>query len=211
MPKPLTSTSRALLGLLALRPWTTYELAKQMERSLHHFWPRAESELYKEAKNLVAHGLARSRTEHRGRRPRTVYAITPKGRRDLEKWLAEPGSGPTVEFEALVKVFFADQATKQDLLVQLRAVQSRAADGLVWRAGVIREYPETGGPFPERLHIIALVTQFLTDQGKMILQWARWAESEVLSWPDTRHAEVDPEVFRRMIKEGKDSPHVGGN
>jgi PadR family transcriptional regulator AphA len=29
-PPPLTSTSYAILGLLALRPWTTYELAKQM-------------------------------------------------------------------------------------------------------------------------------------------------------------------------------------
>ena len=31
----LTTTSYAILGLLALRSWTAYELAKQMKRTLH--------------------------------------------------------------------------------------------------------------------------------------------------------------------------------
>ena len=42
----LTSTSYAILGLLAVKPWTTYELAQQMDRALGRFWPRAESRLY---------------------------------------------------------------------------------------------------------------------------------------------------------------------
>ncbi len=40
-----TTTSHALLGLLAVRDWTTYELAKQVKRSLSWFWPRAERKL----------------------------------------------------------------------------------------------------------------------------------------------------------------------
>ena len=42
----LTPTSYAILGLLAIKPWTTYELAKQMDRTLNRFWPRARSKLY---------------------------------------------------------------------------------------------------------------------------------------------------------------------
>ncbi len=41
-----TTTSYAILGLLAIRPWATYDLAKLMRRSLQFFWPRAESNLY---------------------------------------------------------------------------------------------------------------------------------------------------------------------
>ena len=37
--KHLTTTSYAILGLLSLRPWTTYELAEQMQRALGQFWP----------------------------------------------------------------------------------------------------------------------------------------------------------------------------
>ena len=76
------TTSHAILGLLSLRSWTTYELAKQVQRSLGWFWPRAERKLYDEPKRLVAAGLATSEQEMTGARPRTVYAVTRRdGRR----------------------------------------------------------------------------------------------------------------------------------
>ena len=61
-----TTTSYAILGLLALKPWTTYELAKQVQRSLNWFWPREERKLYDEPKGLVADGFAAARAEKRG-------------------------------------------------------------------------------------------------------------------------------------------------
>jgi len=76
----LTTTSYALLGLLNIRPWTTYELTQQMRRNLHYFWPRAESNLYAEAKRLVDGGLAETSSDPVGQRPRTVYSITDLGR-----------------------------------------------------------------------------------------------------------------------------------
>src|SRR5690606_29940480 len=54
----LTTTSYAILGLLAIRPWTTHELVRQVDRSLRRIWPRAQSKLYEEPKKLVAHGYA---------------------------------------------------------------------------------------------------------------------------------------------------------
>ena len=86
----LTTTSYAVLALLALQPWTTYQLARQMERSLGWIWPRAVSRLYEEPKKLVAAGLADSRPGATGRRPSTVYSITPAGRQALGAWLSEP-------------------------------------------------------------------------------------------------------------------------
>ena len=70
LPAP-TPTSYALLGLLAIKPWTTYELAAQMDRTMNRFWPRARSKLYEEPKKLVALGLAQASKEAVGRRPRT--------------------------------------------------------------------------------------------------------------------------------------------
>ena len=69
---PTSTTAQAVLGLLALRSWTTYELAKQVQRSLGWFWPRAERKLYDEPKRLVAAGLAKGSAEMTGARPRTV-------------------------------------------------------------------------------------------------------------------------------------------
>ena len=64
--RELTTTSYAILGLLAVRPWSTYELAAQMRRNLHYFWPRAESNVYAEPKRLVAGGFARAWAESYG-------------------------------------------------------------------------------------------------------------------------------------------------
>ena len=75
----LTTTSYAILGLLAIRPWSTYELARQMQRDLRFAWPRAESNLYAEPKKLIAHGLATASSEPRGKRRRTVYTTVTRG------------------------------------------------------------------------------------------------------------------------------------
>src|SRR5438876_12449140 len=113
----MTATSGALLGLLALRDWTTYELAAQMKRSLDFVWPRAERGLYNEPRRLVEAGYATSRQEMTGRRQRTVYSITPAGRDALSAWLDIPVAPPTLEFECMLRVLFADQGD----LSQLRA------------------------------------------------------------------------------------------
>ena len=101
-PPKLTTTSYVILGHLALRDWSTYELAQQMKRSTRQYWPRAESKIYEEPKKLVAHGLATATREYTGRRPRTLYAITDTGRAALRRWLDEPGQPPLVEFEGIV-------------------------------------------------------------------------------------------------------------
>ena len=82
------TTSYAVLGMLAIRPWSAYELNKQLRRSLAYCWPKTQSVLYDEPKRLAALGWARSRSEPAGRRTRTVYEITPAGREALREWLA---------------------------------------------------------------------------------------------------------------------------
>jgi DNA-binding PadR family transcriptional regulator len=188
MAPALTSTSYAILGLLALQPWTTYELAQQMDRALGQFWPRAESRLYEEPKKLVDHGLARASSEMVGQRRRTKYTITAKGRRALAKWVPTPGEGPVVEFEQLIKVFFAEHATKADLLATLAGVRQWSQERLGASARVPQAYLDGTGPFPERLPWLLLVGQFLLDFYLMAEHWADWAREIVETWPDDLEA-----------------------
>ena len=118
--RELTTTSYAILGLLAIRPWSTYELAGQMRRNLHYFWPRAESNLYAEPKRLVEGGFAQAQSQPVGKRRRTVYSITTKGLRALERWVGEPAAESRLESETLVKMMFAPNGSKEDLLAHLR-------------------------------------------------------------------------------------------
>src|SRR5215471_11926514 len=121
--RPLTTTSYGVLSILALRDHSTYDLTRQMRMSLHYMWPRAESNVYAEPKRLVAAGLASARTEWNGGRRRTLYSITDPGRAALAQWLSSPSAEQRYESEALLKVFFAENGTRDDLLATIRAIR----------------------------------------------------------------------------------------
>lgn len=196
----LTATTHAVLGLLALRPWTSYELTQQMERGVRRFWPRARSKLYEEPKKLVEAGYATAEAGAVGRRPRTVYSITPAGRRALRRWLAEPGDGPTLEFEQLLKTFFAEHGTKESLLQGLAATRDWVRAENAENVAVARAYRDGDGDFPERLAVHFLVGRFLTDHYDMVLRWADWATNVVEAWPDDlTTATSDPAQFAETV------------
>lgn len=183
-PPRLTTTSYVILGHLALRDWSTYELAQQMKRSTSHYWPRAESKIYEEPKKLVAHGLATSKREYTGRRRRTIYRITTEGRTALRSWLDEPGQAPVVEFEGLVKVLFAEQGSKDQALRTIRAIRDEARRTRDEHVALAADLARTGGPFPDRLHVNELVFKFMWEQTETVIRWAAWAEAQVGAWPD---------------------------
>jgi DNA-binding PadR family transcriptional regulator len=182
----LSTAGFGILGLLALRPFSAYELAQQIHRGLRYMQPASERNLYAEPKRLAAAGLVRMRRQQVGRRSRTIYEITPAGRDALRRQLATPPAPPQLEFEALQRLIFADQASKEDLLAALdttsQQVQQLLEDGLQQ----VRGYQADGGPFPQRLHLIVLFARFYVDFLLLLRDWVALARREVASWPTTR-------------------------
>lgn len=187
--RELSATSFAILGLLALKRWSTYELAKQMRRTFHYFWPRAESNLYVEPKKLVAHGLARAEAEPHGKRRRTVYSITPAGRRALTAWLAEPPGPPRYESEALVKVIFANYGTREDLLRTLHKFRDDSSERREELRAIFERYVEGDDPYPDRTHVNALGSRLSLFVAAVEIDWANWAIAEVERWQDISRPE----------------------
>jgi PadR family transcriptional regulator, regulatory protein AphA len=185
-PRPTTSTY-ALLGLLAIRSWSAYELTQQATRSLRYAHPRTESHLYEEAKRLLVLGWATTHTEHHGRRQRTVYEITGDGRLALHAWFATPPRNPQLDFEALLRLLFADQTDKATLdrcLEETAEGARQLFDDAIER--LIRPYvTDDRAPFPERRHIAALVAVFVADYLHLIERWSEFARDEIRGWPRT--------------------------
>jgi PadR family transcriptional regulator AphA len=184
MTTKLTPTSYAILGLLAVRPYTTYELATQVERTVRRFWPRARSKLYEEPKKLVAAGFAEAALGAQGRRPRTTYTITPEGRAALAAWLGTDSAEPSLESEHILKIFYGDSGTTDNLRHHLRGLRA-------WAAAVAEHNVATGTyllgrrpPYPDRLALLVLTGRFLDDYVEMVDRWATWAEGMVADWPD---------------------------
>jgi DNA-binding PadR family transcriptional regulator len=186
--------------MLALRPWSAYELTQQMRRSLNYCLPTVESVLYDEPKRLVRHGLASAKREAAGTRTRTVYRITAQGRKVLADWLATPLPPPRLEVPVMLRLLYADQASKQDLLDAITSARAwaldRAPDGLAQ----IRGYLADGGPFPERLHISAMFARFYADLFEAIIDWCDFAEDQIRTWPDTANLGMSDQT-RTLLEE----------
>ncbi len=196
----LTTTSYAILGLLAVRSWSTYELTRQMEWSLGRFWPRAKSKLYEEPKKLEALGLATAHTETVGKRRRAVYTITTKGRRALAAWQAEPSVGIALEAEPLLRLFLADQGTRDDALATLAAARSWAEERNVGNLAAGRAFLDGDTEFQARAAPTMLVGAFLTDFYKLVADWADWAGEQVADWPnDPARATPDRDELRAIV------------
>lgn len=185
MPTALSTTSAALLGLLDIQPWSTYELAKQVDRSLGWFWPRTERKIYDEAKKLVERGYATSASRATGARPRTVYEITTDGRRALTTWLDRSSTPPKLEAEALVRVFFADAGTLDQLRTTLDEFGTTARTNVVHLRTLIAAADAPDYQFADRRHVNAVAMRFQLDYNQMIADWADWATTQTETWNTT--------------------------
>ena len=117
----LSGTATVILGLLALRPRSGYEIKRAVDRSTRYFWSASYGQIYPELRRLAKAGLVEGEDAPTGARRRTVYRITAAGRDELQTWLADPGFGLELRDEGLLKLFFADLLSSEQALALVRA------------------------------------------------------------------------------------------
>lgn len=210
--KKLTTTSYVLLGQLMARPWSAYELTQYLQLSLiREIWPRADSHIYDEVKNLAAHGLATVSEEANGGRKRKVYAITDAGRDAFQEWLRQPGGQRHFEWEKLTKVWFGDHVEKEELLALISEVrEEQLAQVENWMEKIpVREIRDLHDQLvlPHRGHIGGLMGVLITRIYKTIVDWTDWAEEQVEEWPSTKQSAItiaSHEVMTREMLESRE-------
>ena len=89
------SLRHAVLGLLADRTASGYDLMKLFDVSLANVWPATQSQLYSELGKLAEAGLIDVSAE--GPRGRKEYTITEKGRAELRRWRAGDAGAESAE------------------------------------------------------------------------------------------------------------------
>lgn len=210
-----------LLGMLAVRPWTSYELTHQVRRSLRYMWPTSEGHLYREQRRLVKLGWATVEEEPAGRRTRKRYTITNRGREALAKWLSTEPQEPTLQIEGIMRTFFGDQGSPAQLVASMQATSRDARAMLDELIGFVDEYLEEGGPmtmiekglsgptarreefhgrlmYPERLHVVALSIDVLTQLLDSIDRFFSAASDEVSEWNSTTDPDLAPITRQRL-------------
>lgn len=220
-----TTTHFAVLGLLAVRPWTTYELIRYLKRSnVRHLWTKTEGRLYETPAELVEMGLARSRRERISRDPaaagreRSVYSITRAGRAALRAWLRLPPQAPRFEIEGLLKLAYGDQLSVEDFVAQVAELQRQMAAAATPQ-GLLDAAAEP--QLPSRHHLSARIADLSDRVQWTVWEWLGELKAEVVGWDDMQtsperlaeakriYAGIHARVLRRLgIEAPPDDPKL---
>ena len=149
---------------------------------MRFFWPRAESQIYAEAKSLVEKGWARADTVSYGRRTRTIYSITTDGRQALRDWLTTPDRGTTLECEPLLRIFLGAIAGPETMQASLTQVRADADAILEVGRRVSAEYLAGTAPFQDQVHVRAIIFDFLSHHALMLQEWAGRTQATLDRW-----------------------------
>ena len=160
----LSATARVILGLLAFRPRTGYDIKRVTDVSTRFFWRASYGQIYPELRKLEEAGLVRSRDEPHGRRVRRVHELTAQGKRELADWLRSDGDLYEVRDEGLLRLFFGELLTKEELLELVRRRREWYGEGVNLFRSIGDEVGPLEGPEAEVLRY-----------GVELMEWnARW-------------------------------------
>ncbi|HLL70167.1 MAG TPA: PadR family transcriptional regulator [Pyrinomonadaceae bacterium] len=107
-----TKSRYAILGMLSIAPMSGYDIKKRVEQSVSNFWTESYGQIYPILKSLVAEKLVTKTVEKGAGKPdRHVYALTERGREELQRWLAEGVTPKAERNELLLKLFFGEEVT----------------------------------------------------------------------------------------------------
>lgn len=203
-PEPIEigTTAAAILGLLAVKEGTAYELARRMEMNHRFIWPRAASKLYEEVRRLEALGLVEGEVGATGKRRRTLYRIRPEGLAALRAWAPRASAPPSWSFEALVHLAYADFGTVEDARAQVRAIREHAQEMVELGRKLGTLYANDEVELPERAHTNVLVWRFLGAHYLAMRDAAVAAEATLDAWDGTAPSKKNRAATRRAFAEG---------
>ena len=116
MNDELTPTAYTILGFLASHPRSGYEIREAAKRAVSFFWGVSDGQLYPQLKQLAARGLIEPVDAPDGPRARQTWRLTSSGREALLGWLRAPSAPLQTRDENLVKLLFAAQLDRDEVV-----------------------------------------------------------------------------------------------
>jgi PadR family transcriptional regulator, regulatory protein AphA len=146
----LSATGKVILGMLAARPRSGYEIKQLVDSSARFFWAASYGQIYPELKKLEEAGLIKGDDSSQGARQRTTFRLTAQGKRAAREWISSPPEVLETRDEGLLKLFFAGSiepkraaeiARERASASQAKAAQLRAIEAAIDGAGRTTEGP----------------------------------------------------------------------
>ena len=117
--------SHAILAVLANRPCSGYDLAKQFDGSVGFFWHATHQQIYRELTKLEERDLVDLAVINQDGKPdRKCYTINALGQAHLREWILLPTDLEPVKEEFLVKLFVGYLVPSAELVSCLQKQRS---------------------------------------------------------------------------------------
>lgn len=143
----LSSLSYAILALLATKPQSGYDIARQMKPPLGLPWQAKHGQIYPELDRLVKAKLVDFVTvANKTGPPRKVHALTPAGRAELLKWVGQSPRERSINDELVIKAYMLSRipaSTSVEMLSEQITVHEARLAALESRAAALRERRKT--------------------------------------------------------------------
>jgi PadR family transcriptional regulator, regulatory protein AphA len=162
------SLRHAVLGLLARRPSTGYELMQTFDRSLRTSWHASHSQIYPELAKLESAELVE--VVGQGARRSKTYDITAAGRAELRRWLVEGEPDRSQRNESGLRLFLTPLLDAGDRRAAYERDLAHIAEELAALEGLraaMRDAPEEEVFAPQvelGVRIDTVIREWLTEQ-----------------------------------------------
>ena len=178
----LSATAKVILGMVAAKPRSGYEIKQLIDKSARFFWAASYGQIYPELKKLEDAGLIAGADAAQGGRRRTVFKLTAAGRKAARAWIEEEALTVELRDEGLLKLFFAGsiEPKRAAEIARERAALARAkVDQLraIWE--VVDEEGHPDGPDAEPDVGSLTVLRYGIESSEWTAQWFERAAEDL--------------------------------
>lgn len=164
--------SHAILTALLDEDLSGYDLARKFETSLGFFWAASHQQIYQELRKLADSGaLTATAVPQAGRPDKIVYALTDRGRADLDAWVAGASRRRDAKDDLFVKLYNVGHTDPAPILAELAARREEHAARLALYERIRdRHYADPTALPPERRGIYLALDAGLRHE-RMFVGW----------------------------------------
>jgi DNA-binding PadR family transcriptional regulator len=170
------SLKHAILGFLSYRSLSGYDLKKAFDRSVQHFWPANQSQIYRTLAEMKDEGLVEHEVIVREERlDMKVYHITPAGTQELHRWLSEPIHPTDYREPFLIQLYFGGTMSDEELIEVLKYRLKQIEERLAVFLSVYPAYQEKLKTHEDkRAYFLNIATlEYGIHNGFSFLEWYR--------------------------------------
>lgn len=190
----MITLSYALLGLLAVQPFSGYDLARLMKRPVGLFWQARHSQIYPELARLESGGFVTHETVEQEDRPdKKIYKISESGLAALRQWVSGPVEPAPMRDELILKAFCLWLADPPQAITLFQEEEQRHLEQLAQYERTLAEGAAEIDPEVE----LATTPQF---GSYLILNWGIRYEREYADWCRWVVEQLENTAGRREIQ-----------